>query len=159
MNSLLPGSLHADFTSLSRVPHGPIRNAVWLLALLQLSVFVLFSKSLQWPFWPASFYIAEDGLELISLLPLAPKVLDCRHAPAHSVYMVLGTDPRALCMLGKHAATGLEGSKMMKGWRAKALQDCRVVFAFCLISTVSVLTWCLHPRLTKGELWAAFCLN
>lgn len=49
------------------------------------------------------FHVAQNDPELLSLLLIPPKCWDYRHAPLHPVSWVLGMEPRASCILGKHS--------------------------------------------------------
>lgn len=53
--------------------------------------------------WPQVFYVAKDDLELWTLLPLTLEWWDYRCAPPLPVSVVLGTEPWAWCMPGKHS--------------------------------------------------------
>lgn len=48
--------------------------------------------------------MAEDDLELLNLLFSPPKGWDPKHVLQHPVSLVLGIEPRILCMFGKHSA-------------------------------------------------------
>lgn len=46
-------------------------------------------------------HMMEDNLEPQALLGF--QSVDCRHSPMRLVYAVLGIEPLASCMLGKHS--------------------------------------------------------
>lgn len=57
------------------------------------------------PGWPPTWYVAEKDLELLTLLSPPPKCWNYRFVPPHPVYVVLGPEPRALCVLGKYSTS------------------------------------------------------
>ena len=64
--------------------------------------------------------LSENDLELLVLLPLPPECWDDRHVPPRAVYVVLGTKPTPLGMLGKHSPdkdTSPSGSSLIQGTR------------------------------------------
>lgn len=48
--------------------------------------------------------VAEDDLELLTVLPSSPKDQDYKSAPPILAYMVVGDRPSS-CMFGKHSPT------------------------------------------------------
>jgi hypothetical protein len=55
------------------------------------------------PGWPHTHYIISDNFELLILLPLPRWRLRLQFCFSHWAYVVvLGTEPRAFCMQGKH---------------------------------------------------------
>lgn len=46
--------------------------------------------------------LGENDLELLFLLPLPPEHWNDKHVLPRAVYVVVGTKPTTLCMLGKH---------------------------------------------------------
>lgn len=52
---------------------------------------------------PQIHYVAEDDLELLTLLSLPPGFWHSRHEPPCLASVALGMEARASCILGKHA--------------------------------------------------------
>lgn len=58
------------------------------------------------PGWLRTHCEVKDTFKRLILLPLCPDCRDYRHVPAHLVSAVLGIEPRAPCMLGRHSTNG-----------------------------------------------------
>lgn len=52
---------------------------------------------------PRTHYEAKNDIEFLIFLSSTSLVRDYRHVPSHTVCMVLGLEPMALCMPGKNA--------------------------------------------------------
>lgn len=52
----------------------------------------------------SDLFVGKDDLELLMLVPRPPECWDCSCVLPCTVYVVLGTKPRALCVLGKPSA-------------------------------------------------------
>lgn len=55
------------------------------------------------PGWPQICYIAKDNLELLIFVLLPPEGWDYRCVLQCLLYVVLGIEPRTLCMMIKHS--------------------------------------------------------
>lgn len=69
-----------------------------------------FLSSFPTPFVPRSHVVqaslrTKDGLELLIFLHPLPEFQDDQHTPLYLVYREQGTEPSALCLLGKCIST------------------------------------------------------
>lgn len=97
------------------------------------------------PRYPWTFYVVEEELELLILLPPPPKCRDFRYARRYLLYVVLGIKPRISCTLGKHftdwAASHTQADSIRHHSESPALR-------LCLSPALS--SWCssaFHPCL------------
>lgn len=121
---------------------------------LRFFIQLFFSKIISCsPRYPWTFYVVEEELELLILLPPPPKCRDYRYAPLYLLYVVLGIKPRILCMLGMHftgwATSQAQADSILHHSESPALRLCpfpalsgRCSSAFhpCLVVSFTLLT-------------------
>ena len=79
-------------------------SVCWAICRQSLMQFRLALSSLCSRGLPRAHYVAEAYLDLLSLLLPPPMEWEYRCAPPHPVYILLGTKPRALHVLGKYSS-------------------------------------------------------
>lgn len=73
------------------------------LLIFFLLLFLFWDRVTSIPNWSWTYYVAEVNLELLYLLPRPLERWDYRHARPYLVYIVLGIEPRASCMLSQYS--------------------------------------------------------
>lgn len=88
------------------------------LVYFRFGFFILFCFKAEYHIFQAglpTLCVTDNDLELLILLPPPPKFWDYRHTSPHQAYVVLGHEPRASCIQGKHCTSYIFWSDSRSG--------------------------------------------